>query len=278
MPTGPVYDGGSAMATALGAAATLLLGGLVKLAGFLAICFLGWLAADLLAGVAARLLRTVRFDDLALRAGPGGLAYQLRLPTGLAGVVVGVVRWSTRLIALVVALDVLGAPAGSRAVAPIVLWLPNVPVALMVVLIGGLSGRALHRLVRGSAAQAGIAHAELLGALARAAVWAFIVAVALTQLRIAADAIYWLFAGVVAALALGFGIAAGLGGQEAAGAVVARAYQALGRVELPQARPTRAAHTRPVAPAASPDVAPAVRRRLPVRRRRGLVGGSAAHW
>ena len=276
MLTGPVHDGASALATALGAATALTLGGLVRLAGFLAICLVGWLAADMFAGAAARLLRAVRFDDLALRAGLGGLAYELRLPTEPAGVVVGLVRWSTRLVVLVLALDILGAPVGSRVLATVVLWVGNVVVALVALLIGGLAARWAHRLARGSAAQAGIAHAEVLGALARAGVWAFAVAVALTQLGVAADAVNFLFTAVVATLALAFGIAAGLGGRDAAATWVGYAYRALGRVELPPARPSEPPHARRATPAAPLDVAPAPPRRSAARRRRGLVGGPSA--
>jgi hypothetical protein len=275
MLSGPVYDAESAIATALTAALVLLFGGLIRLAGFLAICFVGWLLADLLVAAAARRLGPARVDALWLRAGLGSLTYQLGLSTGPAGVACGIVRWSARLLALIVALDGLGVPGVSTVLGSIVLWVPNVVAAVAALLIGGLSARAVHRLVRESAAQAGLAHDELLGVLARAAVWGFAAAVALTQLGIAADVIHLLFAGVVAALALGFGIAAGLGGQEAAGALVGRAYESLRRVELPEAhRPPN--QSRAVAPPASSDAPPAPRRRPPAQRRRGLVGGPSS--
>ena len=283
MLSGPAHDPESAIATALAAALVFLFSGLIRLAAFLAICFVGWLLADLLAAVAARRLGLARADALWLRAGLGGLTYQLGLATGPAGLMCATVRWSVRLLALVVALDALGVPGVTAALGSIVLWLPNVVAAVAALLIGGLSARALHRLVRGSAAQAGLAHAELLGVLARVAVWAFAVAVALTQLGIAADLIHVLFVGVVAALALSFGIAAGLGGQEVAGALVGRAYEALRRVELPAVqRPSN--RSRAVAPPAPSDPAsapssalPAPRRRSPVQPRRGLVRGPSSH-
>jgi len=58
MLSGPVHDPESAIATALAAALVFLFSGLIRLAAFLAICFVGWLLADLLAAVAARRLST----------------------------------------------------------------------------------------------------------------------------------------------------------------------------------------------------------------------------
>jgi hypothetical protein len=274
MLTSPVHDWGSALATALAAALVPLLGGVGRLAAFLAVCFVGWLAADVVAGLAARLLRVARFEELVRRAGLGAFSAERGPRGGLGSVVGGAARWGMRLLTLVLALEVLGLPLGARVLTPIVLWLPNVVAAVVALVGGGLAARALDRLVRVWAGRIGIGHAEWLGLLARGTVWAFAIAVALTQLGIAPDLINVLFAAVVVALALGFGLAAGLGGQEVAGALIVRSYRAL-RVAPPVTVPPLPAAVPDRSAAEQPSEAATPSRRRPAVRRRGLVGGPA---
>ena len=62
----------------------------------------------------------------------------------------------------------------------------------------------------------GFTNGRLLGRIAEIAIVAFAVLVAINQLGIAADLINILFIGIVAALALAFGLAFGLGGRDVA--------------------------------------------------------------
>ncbi|MHB8992339.1 MAG: mechanosensitive ion channel family protein, partial [Chloroflexota bacterium] len=101
--------------------------------------------------------------------------------------------------------------------------------------IAGLAANALYSLVRGSTAQAGFGNPELLANIARIAVWAFGIIVAVNQLGIAATLINILFMAVVGALALAFGLAFGLGGRDTAGRMVQEWYES-GRKAAPKVR------------------------------------------
>jgi hypothetical protein len=135
-----------------------------------------------------------------------------------------VVKWFVRLIALAVAFDALGLPAVSDVLRQLLLWLPNVVVALVVLVIGGLAARALSNLVRGSAAEAGLSNANFLAKISAAVVWAFAIVVAVNQIGIATELVNTLFMAIVGALALGLGLAFGLGGRETAGEIVRKWY------------------------------------------------------
>src|SRR6185295_4860078 len=99
--------------------------------------------------------------------------HRMGMNTDAAGLVGLVVKWFVRLIALVVAFDALGLPAVSEVLRQLLLWLPNVVVALVVLVIGGLAARALGNLVRGAASEAGLANANFLSKTAAVVVWAF---------------------------------------------------------------------------------------------------------
>jgi hypothetical protein len=233
MQTTTVYDWGQAVMTSTAAALALFLGAIPKIIGFLLILLIGWMVAGALAGLVARVLRAVQFNELAQRSGFGGFVRSMGVHTDAAGLIATAVRWFVRLIVLVVAFDALGLPAVSQVLQQLLLWIPNLIVALMVLVIAGLAANALHGLVRGATAEAGLGNPDLLANIARVAVWAFAIVVAVNQIGIASTLVNTLFMGVVGALALAAGLAFGLGGRETAAQIVQDWYQA-GRAEAPK--------------------------------------------
>jgi hypothetical protein len=75
-------------------------------------------------------------------------------------------------------------------------------------------------LVRGSTSQAGFSNPELLANVARFAIIAFGVVVAVNQIGIATTLVNTLFMATVGALALALGLAFGLGGRDTAALIV----------------------------------------------------------
>ena len=227
MPTAvaPVTDWGTAVMTSLTAALALFLGAIPKVIGFLLILVIGWLIAAALARVVSSVLRAVRFNDLAQRAGLSGFVQKMGLQTDAAGFVATIAKWFVRLIVLVSAFDALGLPAVSQVLQQLLLWLPNLVVAMIALVIGGLAANGLSRLVRGAAAESGLGRPDLLANVARVAVWAFAIVVAVNQIGIATALINTLFMAVVGAVALALGLAFGLGGRETAASIVRNWYE-----------------------------------------------------
>ena len=223
--TTPVRDWGEALMTSLAAALAMFLSAIPKIIGFLVILVIGWLIAGLIASAVAALLRAVRFNDLAQRSGLSGFVQNMGVRTDAAGALATLAKWFVRLIVLVVAFDALGLPAVSQVLQQLLLWLPNLVVALVVLVIAGLAANALAGIIRGTTAQAGLGNPDLLANVARAAVWAFAIVVAVNQLGIATTLVNTLFMGTVGALALALGLAFGLGGRETAGQIVQGWYQ-----------------------------------------------------
>ena len=209
-----------AMFTSLAAAMALLFSAVPKIIGFALILIAGWFIASLIERGLAALLRTIRFNHLAEKAGLADFVTKMGMNTDAAGMIGLVVKWFVRLIALVVAFDALGLPAVSDVLRQLLLWLPNVVVALVVLVIGGLAARALSNVVRGAASEAGLSNANFLAKAAAIVVWAFALVVAVNQLGIATELVNTLFMAIVGALALALGLAFGLGGRETAAEIV----------------------------------------------------------
>jgi len=225
MSTTPVTDWGQAIMTSVAAALALLLGAIPKVLGFALILIIGWIIASALAGVAAAVLRAVKFNDLAQRAGFSGFVQKMGVHTDAAGFLAQVVKWFVRLIVLVTAFDALGLPAVSQVLQQILLFLPNLVVALVILVIAGLAANALAGLVRGATAEAGLGNPDLLASIARVGVWAFAIVIAVNQVGIATTLVNSLFMATVGALALAFGLAFGLGGRETAAEIVRGWYE-----------------------------------------------------
>jgi hypothetical protein len=219
----PVRDMGEALRASLANALGMFLAAIPRIIGFIVVLIVGWFVASLLAKGVAALLRAIRFNELAQRSGFAGFVQNMGVRRDPAGVMADIAKWFVRLITLVVAFDTLGLPAVSGVLQQLLLWLPNLIVALAVLVIGGLAAGALSRLVRGATAQAGFANPDTLATVAKFAVWAFAIVVAVNQLGIATNLINTLVIGVIGAIALASGLAFGLGGRDRAAAVLDRA-------------------------------------------------------
>jgi hypothetical protein len=217
------------------AALTLFFEAIPRIVGFLLILIIGWLIAGLLGSAVAALLRAVHFNDLAQRSGLNGFVQRMGVRTDASGVLASIVKWFVRLITLVVAFDALGLPAVSATLNQLLLWIPNLVVALVVLVIAGLAANALGDLVRGATASAGLGNPQTFETIAKAAVWVFGIVVAVNQIGIATTLINTLFMGFVAALALALGLAFGLGGRDTAAQIV-QAWYRRGQSAAPQMR------------------------------------------
>ena len=162
----------------------------------------------------AYILRTVEFNDLAQRAGLSAFVQQMGVGGDAAGLITNIVKWFVRLIALVVAFDALGLPAVSDVLRQLLLWLPNLIVAMVVLVVAGLLAGALSKIVRGATAQAGFSNPDVLATVATVAVWGFAIVVAVNQIGIAATLVNTLVMAIAGAIALAFGLAFGVGGRE----------------------------------------------------------------
>lgn len=195
-----------------------------KLVAFLVVLIIGWLIAGALASGVGMLLRKLKFNTLAETAGMSGVIANSGINQDASGLIALIVKWFIRLIALIVAFDALGLPVVSEIFQKLLLWLPNLVIALVIVVIGGWAANAVAALVRATATTASSANPNLVVSIARTAIWVFTAIVAINQLGIATELVQMLFAAIVGALALGLGLAIGLGGKDLAAELLRNWY------------------------------------------------------
>jgi hypothetical protein len=214
-----------AMLASLTGAASMFFAAVPRLIGFAVILIVGWLIASLIEKGVVTALRAVRFNVLADRSGVADFIQKSNMKGDAAGIMGVIVRWCVRLIALVEAFDALGLVAISNILHQLLMWLPNLVVALVVLGIGALAANALSNLVQGAAIEGGVGRPDVLAKIARYAVWAFTVMVATNQLGIATSLINILLMAAAGAVALALGLSFGLGGRDTAAVIVRRWYE-----------------------------------------------------
>jgi mechanosensitive ion channel-like protein len=219
---------------------------LPSIVGALVLLVLGWIVAGIVGGLVTRLLRKVGLDQLATRAGITAFLERARLKLDAAGLVGGIVTWYVRLIFVVMAANAVGITAVSAVLTQIISFIPNLLVALLILGAFAWLAGVTRNLVTGAAESASVQNSGALATLAYATVLGFGIVAAATQIGVAATLINILFTGLVAAVALAFGLAFGLGGREEAARVLrdwrGQAAAATERAERSAAPGTRDGH------------------------------------
>lgn len=182
----------------------------LRLLGVLLFLLIGWGIAKLIETVIVRLLKLVRLDTLSEKVGAanflakGGIEYTL---SELLGVLV---YWIIMLIIIITALNILQWTVAAELLNRVVAFIPNIIVAIFILVLGMSVATALAGVVRTTASNAGVGQSRLLGQLTQTVVVIFAIAIALEQLNvgkiIVASAVQITLAAVGLGLALAFGL------------------------------------------------------------------------
>ena len=220
-----VQNWGDAVMVSATEALQNLLGFLPALIGAILILVIGWIIAGILAGLIEKGLKAVGFERAAQSSGIAGFIENAGSGWTASKVVAEIVKWFIRLIAIQAAASVLGLDQISQVINAILLWLPNLVVAIVIIVIGALLANFVAGIVRGSAAEMGFSTPNLLANIARYAIIGFAAVAAFNQLGIAPTVVNTLFIGLVATIVLAVGLAFGLGGQQTAAQITQGWYE-----------------------------------------------------
>ena len=176
---------------------------------------IGWVLAALLEKLVETIFKGLKVDaglksagleDVVKRAGHN-------LNSGLF--VGAIIKWFVIVVFLIASFDVLGLNQVNSFLRDVVDYLPQVIVAVLILIVAVIVGNAMQRIVAASARAAHVKMAEFLGRATKWVIWIFAVLTALFNLGIA-PWIQAIITALVAGAALAFGLAFGLGGRDAA--------------------------------------------------------------
>ena len=193
------------------------------------IFFLGWLIGSVLGKAVKQIIKSLKIDSALRSAGLESTISRAGLSLDAGGFIGALVKWFVIIAFLVASLDVLGLDQVNVFLQEVVLlYLPKVIVAVLILLVAVVIGEAMQNVVMSAVKAAHMKSAKFLGTITRWAVWIFAALAALFQLGVAAAFIQTLFTGIIVALALAFGLAFGLGGQDAAAKYLSNLKKDLG--------------------------------------------------
>ncbi len=192
-----------------------------KLIFAIIIFIIGWAIGAVVSRALAQVINALKVNKLLESIGVKGVLDRAGFKLDV-GVFIGeVAKWFIVLVFLMASLDVLNLNQVNLFLREVVLgYLPRVFIAALLLVIATLVSDAIRRLVEGSARAMGVHSARMAGAIAKWAIWIFVIIIVLSELGIAPAFMQILFTGIVAMLALAGGLAFGLGGKDAASRVI----------------------------------------------------------
>ena len=249
-----------ALLVALAGALAQFMAFIPRFLGALVILLVGWIIARVVRGLVTRGLRLVRFNEVADRAEIDQFLAKAGVRLDPAAVVGRLAYWFLLLIFVGAAFDAFGLTQVNTVINQIVGFIPNVIVAVVVLLLGALAATFVGNLVRGASGSARVGDPSLLAMLARGAVLVFASLIALDQLQIAPTIINTLWTALIGMFAVAGALAFGLGGRDVAARMLENWYRRSGELADTAGRLADAAQRHPQAQTSTPPAAPAERR------------------
>ncbi len=205
-----------------------IIGLVPKLVGAIIVFAIGWVVAALIEKIIESIFKSLKVDTLLKNAGVDEVMKRTGHPLNSGLFVGALVKWFVIVAFLVASFDVLNLGEVNRFLQDVVLtYLPQVIIAVLVLMVAVVIAEAMQKLVMASARAAHIKSAHFLGTLTRWSIWIFALLTALFQLGIAPALIQTIVMGIIAGAALAFGLAFGLGGRDCASDIIDRACKKL---------------------------------------------------
>ena len=195
---------------------TKIMAYLPTLLGALIILIVGWIVAKAIRRIVDWLLKAVRFDTLADKAGISGILRKGDLKISAREVVSGIVYWLVVIMVLVMAVDALGLPKASDVLASLFAYVPKVIAALLVLVVAMFLASFVSGIVHTAAGNANLPKPEIFAGISRWAIIIFAVTISLEQLGIAPLLVTATFNIILGGICLALALAFGLGGKDAA--------------------------------------------------------------
>ena len=185
----------------------------------------GWLVARITRRLAIRVLRLLRVEELAEKAGVEGFLVQGGVRYTTVTLIAGILYWMILFATFVAFLNLLGISAAADLLDRLVGFIPNVVLAVAILLFGALLARIVGTIVYTYLNNIGSAAAEPIAALARYAMLIFVVALAAEQLALNSEILVSGFQIAFGAVCLALALAFGLGGRHWAARVLDRYWK-----------------------------------------------------
>ncbi len=198
-----------------------------KLIGALIVFGIGFLLGKWAKRIVVKVLESINLSKLAQKTTLEAFLDKADVKTKIEEVIGGFVKWIIVLLFTIASINMLGIPTISDVLNGVLSFVPRIVSAIFVLGIGVLLAGVIESLVKGAAGQFDVKLGRLLGKIASYVMVIVASMAAFNELGIAKELINILFIGLVSMLALGFGLAIGLGAKDLVSTVLNDWYKQL---------------------------------------------------
>jgi hypothetical protein len=195
---------------------------LASIVGALVVFIIGLIVAAGIAALVEKIVQVVKLDKLLVSLGLEEYFERAGLHINSGKFFRKLVYWFLVVVFLLAAVDILGFYSLASFLNSVLLYVPNVLVAVLIMLAAFIVGHFLRGLVKASVKSAKLHGAGFLASLTWWSVIIFGFLASLSQLGIAVAIVNALVTGLIAMLAIAFGLAFGLGGKDYASHLIGK--------------------------------------------------------
>ncbi|MBI4142570.1 hypothetical protein HY480_01705 [Candidatus Uhrbacteria bacterium] len=185
--------------------------------GALIVFVIGWIIAIALGNVVRRVVEFLQIDTLVEKLNIHKVFARADVELSIARLVGWLVKWFLIIAFLIAAADILAWDQVTVFLKDVAAYIPRVLVAVVILVAGMIAADFLYQVVLKAVKSTGMLKPHFVAGVAKWAILLFSLIVALDQLDIGRALITTLVQGLVATIAIGAGLAFGLGGKEHAG-------------------------------------------------------------
>ena len=193
---------------------------LPRIIGALLILIIGWILARIIKRLSVKGLRLVRFNYLTEKSGIEKFLEKGGVKVSSIDLIGTLIYWIIMLVVILATLNSLKLTAASTLFNQIMLYIPNIIVAILVLVIGIYFARLVSQVLVTSLKNMEEKTATTIGLITNYAIIVFTVFIILGQLNIAEAIVTNAFTILFGALCLALGLAFGLGGKDWAAKII----------------------------------------------------------
>lgn len=195
--------------------------------GALVIATLGVVIGNWVKSLTIKSLQMIRFETIIKDSKFKAFLIKAEVTDKVEDVIGTVLKWLIVLTFFIAATNILGLSTVSNVLVGVLGYVPNIISAVIVMAIGVLLAGIIEGVVKGALASVDLKTSRLMGKIASYTVVTITTLAAFSELKIASAFINILFIGFVSMLALGFGLAIGLGAKDVIGQILSDWYKDL---------------------------------------------------
>lgn len=201
-----------------------IIGYLPKLLSAIVLLVIAWVIAKIFEKASNKLLIFIGIDKLSQKSGISRFLISSGFPSNLSYIFARMFFWTIIAIFFLPISNILGLKFFANIVDEILSYLPNLFVAVFILLIGSWGAKVISGIVRGSANRMGLENSELIGTVTNFFILIITFIIALTQLKIETEILTNILLILIASIGLSVAISFGIGSKDIFRNIIAGVY------------------------------------------------------